>query len=177
VEAHAKFNVASAVGIAKAIEPYNPMSYEEPVPPEIVDAMIQMQRATSIPIAGESFHSRGAAQSERAGCLAAHLHLSATLSNFVILEEGNTDPVLNRESLGSWHDSRAYFLPPETPGLGIKLSDAFVREHPVDAGLSKPVRPERARRRGFAGRLSSCLRRHRDGGKRELSLRGATSRL
>jgi len=44
VEAHAKFNVASAVGIAKAIEPYNPMSYEEPVSPENVDAMIQMQR-------------------------------------------------------------------------------------------------------------------------------------
>ena len=92
--------------------------------------------ATSIPIAGESFHSRGAAQSERAGCLAAHLRLSAALSNFVILEKGNTDPVLNRELFGSWHDSRAYFLPPETPGLGIKLSDAFVREHPVDAGLS-----------------------------------------
>jgi len=34
VEAHAKFNTGSAVRIAKAIEPYNPMFFEEPVPPE-----------------------------------------------------------------------------------------------------------------------------------------------
>jgi galactonate dehydratase len=179
VEAHAKFNVASAVRIAKAIEPYNPMFYEEPVPPENVDAMIQVQRATSIPIAaGERLKSRLEAREyierdafrifqpdvSRAGgitefrklaamaenhfipvaphnpngpvCLAAHLHLSAALSNFVILEEGSTDPVLNRELFGSWRDSRAYFLPPESPGLGIHLSDAFVREHSVDAERS-----------------------------------------
>jgi galactonate dehydratase len=179
VEAHAKFNVASAVRIAKAIEPYNPMFYEEPVPPENVDAMIEVQRATSIPIAaGERLKSRLEAREyierdafrifqpdvSRAGgitefrkmaamaenhfipvaphnpngpvCLAAHLHLSAGMSNFVILEEGSTDPVLNRELFGSWHDSRAYFLAPESPGLGIKLSDAFVRDHRVDAELS-----------------------------------------
>ena len=179
VEAHAKFNVASAVRIAKAIEPYNPMFYEEPVPPENVDAMIEVQRATSIPIAaGERLKSRLEAREyierdafrifqpdvSRAGgitefrkmaamaenhfipvaphnpngpvCLAAHLHLSAAMSNFVILEEGSTDPVLNRELFGSWHDSRAYFLPPESAGLGIKLSDAFVREHRVEAELS-----------------------------------------
>jgi galactonate dehydratase len=65
-------------------------------------------------------------------CLAAHLHLSAAMSNFVILEEGSTDPVLNRELFGSWRDSWAYFLPPESPGLGVHLSDAFVREHSVD---------------------------------------------
>jgi len=99
------------------------------------------------------------------------------LSNFVILEKGNTDPVLNRELFGSWHDSRAYFLPPETPGLGIKLSDAFVREHPVDAGLSLAGSVGESASSRICGRLSSCLRRHRDGGKRELSLRGATSRL
>ena len=179
IEAHAKFNVASAVRIAKAIEPFNPMFYEEPVPPENVDAMIQVQRATSIPIAaGERLKSRLEAREyierdafrifqpdvARAGgitefrklaamaedhfipvaphnpngpvCLAAHLHLSAALSNFVILEEGSTDPVLNRELFGNWRDSRAYFLPPEGPGLGIQLSDAFVREHRVDAERS-----------------------------------------
>lgn len=178
VEAHAKFNVASAVRIAKAIEPYNPMFYEEPVPPENVDAMIEVQRATSIPAAGERLKSRLEAREyiereafriyqpdvSRAGgitefrklaamaenhfipvaphnpngpvCLAAHLHLSAAMSNFLILEEGNTDPILNRELFGSWHDSRAYFLPPESPGLGIRLADAFVREHSVAAELS-----------------------------------------
>jgi len=141
--------------------------------------MIEVQRATSIPIAaGERLKSRLEAREyierdafrifqpdvSRAGgitefrklaamaeshfipvaphnpngpvCLAAHLHLSASLSNFVILEEGTTDPVLNRELFGDWRDSRAYFLPPESPGLGIRLSDAFVREHRVDAERS-----------------------------------------
>ncbi|HYM11633.1 MAG TPA: mandelate racemase/muconate lactonizing enzyme family protein [Bryobacterales bacterium] len=175
VEAHAKFNVASAVRIAKAIEPYNPMFLEEPVPPENPDAMIQVQRATSIPIAaGERLKSRLEAREyierdafriyqpdvSRAGgitefrklvamaenhfipvaphnpngpvCLAAHLHLSAAMADFLILEEGETDPALNRELFGEWHDSRAYFLPPEGPGLGLQISDALLREHAVD---------------------------------------------
>ena len=174
VEAHAKFNTASAVRIAKAIEPYNPMFLEEPVPPENVDAMLEVQRATSVPIAaGERLKSRLQAReyiereafriyqpdAARAGgitefrklaamaeshfipvaphnpngpvCLAAHLHLSAAMSNFVILEEGNTNPMLNRELFGGWHDSRAYFLPPEGPGLGLKFSAAFLRDHTV----------------------------------------------
>jgi galactonate dehydratase len=59
IEAHAKFNVGSAVRIAKAIEEFNPMFLEEPVPPEDVDAMLEVQRATSIPIAaGERLKSR-----------------------------------------------------------------------------------------------------------------------
>jgi len=175
VEAHAKFNTASAVRIAKAIEPYNPMFFEEPVPPENVDAMLEVQRATSIPIAaGERLKSRLQTREyierqafriyqpdvARAGgitefrklaalaenhfipvaphnpngpvCLAAHLHLSAALSNFLILEEGNTNPGLNRQLFGSWHDSRAYFLPSESPGLGPRFSDAFLRDHAID---------------------------------------------
>jgi len=175
VEAHAKFNTASAVRIAKAIEPYNPMFFEEPVPPENVDAMLEVQRATSIPIAaGERLKSRLQTREyierqafriyqpdvARAGgitefrklaalaenhfipvaphnpngpvCLAAHLHLSAALSNFLILEEGNTNPDLNRQLFGSWQDSRAYFLPSESPGLGLRFSDAFLKEHAID---------------------------------------------
>ena len=175
VEAHAKFNTASAVRIAKAIEPYNPMFFEEPVPPENVDAMLEVQRATSIPIAaGERLKSRLQTREyierqafriyqpdvARAGgitefrklaalaenhfipvaphnpngpvCLAAHLHLSAALSNFLILEEGNTNPGLNRQLFGSWHDSRAYFLPSESPGLGLRFSAAFLRDHAID---------------------------------------------
>jgi galactonate dehydratase len=175
VEAHAKLNVASAVRIAKAIEPYNPMFFEEPVPPENVDAMLEVQRATSIPIAaGERLKSRLQAReyierqafrifqpdAARAGgitefrklaalaenhfipvaphnpngpvCLAAHLHLSAAMSNFLILEEGNTNAELNRQLFGSWQDSRSHFLAPESAGLGLHLSDAFVREHAVD---------------------------------------------
>ncbi|HZT30637.1 MAG TPA: mandelate racemase/muconate lactonizing enzyme family protein [Bryobacteraceae bacterium] len=183
VEAHAKMNVASAVRVAKAIEPYNPMFLEEPVPPENVDAMLAVQRATSIPIAaGERLKSRLQAREyiereafriyqpdvSRAGgitefrklaamaenhfipvaphnpngpvCLAAHLHLSAAMANFVILEEGNTDPAVCRELFGTWQDSRSHFLPPERPGLGLRIPDAYVREHQVD--LERAVRGE-----------------------------------
>jgi galactonate dehydratase len=179
IEAHAKFNTASAVRIAKAIEPYEPFFLEEPVPPENVDAMVEVQRSTSIPIAaGERLKSRLEAREyiekdafriyqpdiARAGgitefrkltamaeshfipvaphnpngpvCLAAHLHTCTAMSNFTILEEGGTDPVVCRELFGSWQDSRSHFLVPETSGLGLKISDAYVRQHKVSAELS-----------------------------------------
>lgn len=174
VEAHAKFTVGAAVRIAKAIEPYNPMFLEEPVPPESVDAMLEVQRATSIPIAaGERLKSRMHARDfiernavrlyqpdvARCGgisefrkiasmaeahyipvaphnpngpiCMAAHVHLCTSLANFAILEEGTQDAALNTTLFGSWQENRAFFLPREAPGLGLKISDAFVKDHVV----------------------------------------------
>ncbi|MBI3970183.1 MAG: mandelate racemase/muconate lactonizing enzyme family protein [Chloroflexi bacterium] len=59
VELHARFNVASAVRIAKALEPYNPFWLEEPVPPENVPETREVQLATHLPIAtGERLFSR-----------------------------------------------------------------------------------------------------------------------
>jgi galactonate dehydratase len=177
VEAHAKFNVGSAVRIAKAIEEFNPMFLEEPVPPENVDAMLEVQRATSIPIAaGERLKSRLEARdylereairlyqpdAARIGgitefrkaiamaeshfipvaphnpngivCFAAHLHLSASASNFVIFEEGiGADTAACREAFGAWQESPAYFWPLETPGIGLRgFTPAFVKDHVVD---------------------------------------------
>ena len=51
VEAHGKFNTASAGRIIKMLEPFDPFFLEEPVPPENVDAMAALQRSTNIPIA------------------------------------------------------------------------------------------------------------------------------
>jgi galactonate dehydratase len=51
VEAHGKFNMASAGRIIKMLEPFDPFFLEEPVPPEDVDAMAALQRSTNIPIA------------------------------------------------------------------------------------------------------------------------------
>ncbi len=174
VEAHAKFNVHSATRIAKTLEPFDVMFLEEPVPPENVDAMLEVQRSTSVPIAaGERLKSRLQAReyierdafriyqpdAARIGgitefrksvamaenhfipfaphnangpvCLAAHLHLSAASANFLIFEEGDTNPELNRELFGNWQESLAWFWPPERIGLGLKLSESFVREHSV----------------------------------------------
>jgi galactonate dehydratase len=180
VEAHAKFNLATAGRITRLLEPYDPFFLEEPVPPENVQAMLQIQNGTHIPIAaGERLDSRLVAQEylERGAirifqpdaahvggitefrkmaamadshfvpvaphnangpvCLAAHLALGASIPNFLILEEGDTIPAECTELFGSWHDSHAFFLPPEGPGLGLHLSDAFVREHRVPLEQSK----------------------------------------
>jgi galactonate dehydratase len=51
VEAHGKWNIATAGRIIKMLEPFDPFFIEEPVPPEDVDAMAALQRSTNIPIA------------------------------------------------------------------------------------------------------------------------------
>lgn len=51
VEAHGKFNVASAGRIIEMLKPFDVFFLEEPVPPENVDAMAALQRTTNIPIA------------------------------------------------------------------------------------------------------------------------------
>jgi galactonate dehydratase len=58
IEAHGKFNTASAGRIIKMLEPFDPFFLEEPVPPENADAMAALQRSTNIPIAtGEGLQS------------------------------------------------------------------------------------------------------------------------
>jgi galactonate dehydratase len=58
IEAHGKFNAASAGRFTKMLEPFDPFFLEEPVPPEDVGAMAEVQRSTSIPIAtGEGLYS------------------------------------------------------------------------------------------------------------------------
>jgi galactonate dehydratase len=58
IEAHGKWNMASAGRIIKMLEPFDPFFLEEPVPPEDVDAMAALQRSTNIPIAtGEGLQS------------------------------------------------------------------------------------------------------------------------
>ena len=76
-------------------------------------------------------------------CLAAHLHLATSSTNFSILEQGRLSPTappdiaLLRELFGSWQPSPAYFYAPERPGLGITMSDAFLREHTVDLATAE----------------------------------------
>jgi galactonate dehydratase len=58
VECHGKFNVATAGRIIRMLEPFDPFFVEEPVPPENLDAMAEVQRSTNMPIAtGEGLQS------------------------------------------------------------------------------------------------------------------------
>ncbi len=48
---HGQMTTSSAIRLARRLEPYDPLWFEEPVPPENVDAMAQVARSTSIPVA------------------------------------------------------------------------------------------------------------------------------
>ena len=48
---HGQFTASGALRMARAIEPYDPLWFEEPVPPDMPEVMAQVARGTSIPIA------------------------------------------------------------------------------------------------------------------------------
>jgi len=51
VGTHGQFTTAEAIRLAKMLEPYNPLWYEEPVAPDHYEGMALVARSTSIPIA------------------------------------------------------------------------------------------------------------------------------
>ena len=48
---HGQFTTSGAIRLARALEPYGPLWFEEPTPPEVPEEMARVARATSIPIA------------------------------------------------------------------------------------------------------------------------------
>ena len=59
VDMHGRYDTHSGVKVACALEPYNLMWLEEPVPPENVDAMLQVKQSTKTPICtGENLYLR-----------------------------------------------------------------------------------------------------------------------
>jgi galactonate dehydratase len=59
VEGHGRFNVATAVRIGRALEDYDITWFEEPVPPENLDALAEVKQRVRVPIAaGERIFSR-----------------------------------------------------------------------------------------------------------------------
>jgi len=51
IEVHGRLSPANAIRIGKRLEEFNPFFYEEPVPPENLDALALVARAVHIPIA------------------------------------------------------------------------------------------------------------------------------
>jgi galactonate dehydratase len=59
VEMHGRFSPATALRLARMLEPYSPEWIEEPVPPENLKALQLVSRGTQIPVAtGERLHTR-----------------------------------------------------------------------------------------------------------------------
>jgi L-alanine-DL-glutamate epimerase-like enolase superfamily enzyme len=48
---HGQFTTAGAIRLARALEPYDPLWFEEPIPPDNVDELARVAQATSIPVA------------------------------------------------------------------------------------------------------------------------------
>ncbi len=48
---HGQFTTSGAIRLARRLEPYDPLWFEEPVPPEMPEQMAEVARHTSIPIA------------------------------------------------------------------------------------------------------------------------------
>ena len=60
IEAHGRFNGESAIRVAKALEPYNPLFIEEPVHPEDLESLRRLRQATGVRVAlGERVISKG----------------------------------------------------------------------------------------------------------------------
>ncbi len=56
---HGQFNTAGAIRLGQALEPYSPLWYEEPIPPDNLDQFTEVARAVRIPIAtGERMTTR-----------------------------------------------------------------------------------------------------------------------
>src|SRR5271170_1163667 len=51
VGTHGQFTTSGAIRLARQLEPYDPLWFEEPVPPEMPEQMATVARGTSIPIA------------------------------------------------------------------------------------------------------------------------------
>ena len=59
IDMHGRYDTHSAIRVAQAIEEFNLMWLEEPVPPENVDAMLEVKRSSRTPIcAGENLYLR-----------------------------------------------------------------------------------------------------------------------
>jgi len=63
-------------------------------------------------------------------CCAANMHVAASIPNFLIFEEGSPRHDLYRDVFqDGWTPRNDAYSVPESPGLGIDLSDAFLRSH------------------------------------------------
>jgi len=175
VEMHGRFNVATAVEMARELERFKPSWVEEPVPPENLAALKKASEKINIPIAtGERIHTRfdfrelfelqaadiiqadithfgGLLETKKLAAwaeayyiliaphnvggpvsTAAALHFAASTPNFKIQEHFNdfAEDWVKAAAPGNPEVVDGYFALPQGPGLGVKLNEDVIREHP-----------------------------------------------
>jgi len=61
IEGHGRFDVPTAIRVARALEPFQPVFFEEPSPPDGIDALVEIRTKSPVPIAaGERWFGRHA---------------------------------------------------------------------------------------------------------------------
>lgn len=59
IEGHGRFDVPTAIKVARRIEKFNPVFFEEPCPPDGIDALVEIRSKSPVPIAaGERWFGR-----------------------------------------------------------------------------------------------------------------------
>lgn len=59
IEGHGRFNIATGIRIAKELEKFHPLWFEEPTPPDNLDALLEVKKKSPIAIsAGERLYTR-----------------------------------------------------------------------------------------------------------------------
>jgi len=175
IEMHGRFNPATAVEMARELEPFKPAWIEEPVPPENLVALKKVSEKVAMPVAtGERLHTRydyrtlfelqaadiiqpditqfgGLLETKKLAAwaeiyyvliaphnvggpvsTAASLHFAASTPNFKIQEHFNdfAEEWVKAAAPGNPEVVDGYFSLPQGPGLGIKLNEEIIREHP-----------------------------------------------
>ncbi len=175
IEMHGRFNVATAVEMARELERFKPSWVEEPVPPENLAALKKAAEKITIPVAtGERIHTRydyrqlfelqaadiiqpdithfgGLLETKKLAAwaetyyilvaphnvggpvsTAAALHFAASTPNFKIQEHFNdfAEEWVKAAAPGNPEVVDGYFALPQGPGLGVKLDEAVIQQHP-----------------------------------------------
>ena len=138
IEGHGRFNIPNAVKIARELEQFGVMFFEEPVPPDNLDIQPDVSHAGGImelkKIAAESecrYMSFAPHNPSGPVANAATLQLAACCQNFCILEimysdvEGRKD--VTNEKL---EYADGFITIPEKSGLGIEIDEEKCLEHP-----------------------------------------------
>jgi galactonate dehydratase len=175
IEMHGRFNVATAVEMARELERFKPSWVEEPVPPENLAALKKASEKITIPVAtGERIHTRydyrqlfelqaadiiqpdithfgGLLETKKLAAwaetyyilvaphnvggpvsTAAALHFAASTPNFKIQEHFNdfAEDWVKAAAPGNPEVVDGYFALPQGLGLGVKLDEAVIQQHP-----------------------------------------------
>ncbi len=178
------FSPTNAIRAAKMLEEFNPFWYEEPIAPDNLEDLAELNRNINIPVVtGEALYTKSdfrqvfekraaeiinpdvcctgllelkeiAAMAEPYQVavsphnynsntigLAASLHVSACIPNFLILEYFyNFKKRSDEISTGSFNVEDGYISLPKGPGLGVEINEEALSKYPYQDFINPSVR-------------------------------------